>query len=573
MMQVTKPFLRLAFSILAAVAAYSPAQEPPKPSSEEKQDEGIAITNERVQRACSPCHKLDDKKRMSRISYRRTTPEGWQETIKRMVRLNKLQIEPSDARIVLKYLANNLGLAPEEARPAAFEVEKRMIDFKYTDRDTEATCTKCHSMGRIISQRRTKEEWELLVAMHRGYYPLSDFQAFRRMGPPQREPGADGRPPDNRHPMDKAIAHLSGAFPLKTPEWSAWSATMRPPRLAGRWALSGYQTGRGPVYGIVTIRADAENDEEFTTEARYVYARKGHVVNHAGKAVVYTGFQWRGRASTPDKQETMREVMAVDRDWRQMTGRWFAGAYDEIGIDVRLERIGQDAIVLGTDTPRLRTGTRTNRVRIDGANFGANPAARDIDFGPGVRVERVVSAAPEAIVVEVDVAPEATVGVRDLFVGSAFKPAAITVYDKIDSIKVLPAAGLARVGGANFPKQFQQFEAVAFHNGPDGKPDTKDDLNLGLLDVAWSIEEYTATFGDDDKDFVGTIDASGMFIPNLDGPNPKRRNNTNNYGDVWVVATYTPEARTPPARPLRARGHLVVTVPIYMKWDQPEVAR
>src|SRR5262245_42130239 len=160
MIPVTKLALRLAPFILAALAAFGAAQEPPKPPSDEKPDEGIAIANERVQRACSPCHKLDDKKRMSRISFRRTTPEGWQETIKRMVRLNKVQIEPADARVVLKYLANNLGLAPEEARPAAFEVEKRMIDFKYTDRDTEATCTKCHSMGRIISQRRTKEEWE-----------------------------------------------------------------------------------------------------------------------------------------------------------------------------------------------------------------------------------------------------------------------------------------------------------------------------------------------------------------------------------------------------------------------------
>src|SRR5437667_3595044 len=211
------------------------AQEKPpeKPASVEKSDEGIPIGGDVVVRSCSPCHKLDDKKRMSRISYRRTTPEGWQETIKRMVRLNKVDIQPEQARQVLKYLANNLGLAPEEAGPAAFEVEKRMIDFKYCDRDTESVCSKCHSMGRVIAQRRTKEEWELLVAMHRGYYPLSDFQAFRRLGPPPRDqaPPADGRPPDNRHPMEKAVAHLSGAFPLTTPEWSAWAPTMRPPRL------------------------------------------------------------------------------------------------------------------------------------------------------------------------------------------------------------------------------------------------------------------------------------------------------------------------------------------------------
>lgn len=152
----------------------------PPAAEEKKEDEGLSIASELVRKSCSPCHKIDDKNRMSRISYRRTTPEGWQETIKRMVSLNKMQIEPKDAREVLKYLSNHLGLAPEEARPAAFEVERRMIDYKYTDKDTEQTCTKCHSMGRVISQRRTKEEWELLIAMHRGYYPLSDFQAFRR---------------------------------------------------------------------------------------------------------------------------------------------------------------------------------------------------------------------------------------------------------------------------------------------------------------------------------------------------------------------------------------------------------
>ena len=41
-------------------------------------------------------------------------------------------MEPADAREALKYLANNLGLAPEEARTAAFEAEKRMIEYKYS---------------------------------------------------------------------------------------------------------------------------------------------------------------------------------------------------------------------------------------------------------------------------------------------------------------------------------------------------------------------------------------------------------------------------------------------------------
>ena len=63
-----------------------------------------------------------------------------------------------------------------------------MIDYHYTDKDVDQVCSKCHSLGRVISQRRSKTEWELLIAMHRGYYPLSDFQAFRRGGPPRRSP-------------------------------------------------------------------------------------------------------------------------------------------------------------------------------------------------------------------------------------------------------------------------------------------------------------------------------------------------------------------------------------------------
>src|SRR5207248_11554982 len=185
-----------------------------------------------------------------------------------------------------------------------------------------------------------------------------------------------------------------------------------------------------------------------------------------------------------------------------------------------------------------------------------------------VTVDRIVNATADQLVVSVSAAAGAMPGRRAVFVAGASGEATIAVYDAIDFIKVLPQAGLARVGGANFPKQFQQFEAVAYANGPDGKPDTKDDVELGPIDVTWGLEEYTATYEDDDKEFVGTIDAAtGLFTPNIDGPNPKPQHNANNYGDVWVVATYQQP------KPIKARAHLLVTVPLYMKWDQTEVSR
>jgi quinohemoprotein amine dehydrogenase len=589
---------------LAWISAPRAAQQPPNPASspgspgppgqavpapdDDKKDEGIAVTSEVVRQKCAACHKADDKDRMSRISYRRTTPEGWEMTIKRMVTLNNVKLEPAEARDVLRYLSDHLGLAPEEATPAGFEAERRQIDYQYAsdkeaDKDkkiTEETCIACHSIGRVISQRRTKEEWELLVAMHRGYYWLADFQAFRRVGPLRREPEPDGRPPDNRHPMDVAIAHLSSAFPLATPAWSAWSATMRPPQLKGTWALTGYQLGKGPVFGTVTIAAQGPGDSgEFTTQATYTIPRTGEHITRTGRAIVYTGFQWRGRSSEPGDAKTLREVMFIDRDWRHAQGRWFAGAYDEIGIDVRLERLGADPVVTGVAQPMIKAGASNQELRLFGANLPARLAASDLSFGPGVTVDRVVTASADQAVISLSVAKTATPGRRTVLVAGATGNAAIAVYDTVDFIKVTPQAGLARVGGANFPKQLQPFEAVAYANGPDGKPNTKDDIELGLVDASWSVEEYTATFEDDDKDFVGAIDAkTGLFTPALDGPNPKRRNNANNYGDVWVVASYQPKSgdgppQPGPARALKARAHLLVTVPLYMKWDEPEVAR
>jgi quinohemoprotein amine dehydrogenase len=544
---------------------------------------GFPIRSDVVKKACGACHASDATGAMSRISWRRTTPEGWQETIKRMATLNHAPLEPAEAREVLRYLANELGLAPEEVRPARFEVERRQIEFRYANRDTERTCGICHSIGRAMLQRRSSEEWDLLVAMHRGYYPLVDFQGFRLTRPPPREPGPDGKPPDRRQPVDKSLEHLKAAYPLRTAEWSDWSANRRVARLAGRWALSGYEPGRGPVFGEVKIEAKPGTDDEFVTEVRYAHAASasapgvpgaaaGQPLLRVGQAMVYTGFQWRGRslrsASSATVDEPLREVMLVERDGRSMSGRWFSGGYDETGKDVTLTRIGSEPLVLGLYPRALRAGT-TAAVRVFGANLERVTAAQ-LDLGPGVRVKSVAAAA-DGLAAELETAAGAPVGERDLVVASTSSPRAAVVYQTVDALKVTPEPGLARVGGIRFPKQLEQFEARAWSYGPDGKRDTKDDLDLGAVPVAWSLEEFTATFGDDDTRWSGAIDANGLFTPTEDGPNPKRSGDRNNVGDVWVVATLPADSPWKPRAPLRARAHLIVTVPLYVRWDQPEV--
>ena len=573
-MVLTRVCAVLAVSWLAVFAIEVAGQQPPTPAKSAaptaKPDEGIPIPDATVQKACAPCHTVDDKQQISRISFRRNTPEGWQETIRRMVALNGLRIEPQTAREVVRYLSNHLGLAPEEARPAAFEAERRIIDYKYTaSADTEGVCNKCHSLGRVISQRRTREEWNLLIAMHRGWYPLVDNQAFRRPGPAPRDLSPDGRPPDTRHPVEKAVDHLARAFPLKTAEWAAWSATMRPARLEGTWAINASETGKGPVYGTVTVKAVPGTQDEFTSETTLIYARTGERVKRTGQAIIYTGFQWRGRSSD-GKEGDLREVMFVDRDWRTIEGRWFTGAYDEIGLDVRLERIGTEPRLLGAERQSLRAGSSNQSFRIYGANLPATLQPRDIDFGPGVTVTSVTDVIGDVATVTVNVASTAAIGTRDVFIGGS-RTRGPAIYDSIDAIKVTPAWAMARVGGAAFPKAVAQFEARAFDNGPDNRADTPDDIDLGVVPATWSIEEFAATYDDDDIKYVGTMDAkTGLFTPNVDGPNPNRSGSRNNIGDVYAVATYTPEpVDGKPAKPLRARAHLLVTVPLYMRWEEP----
>jgi len=514
---------------------------------------GFAIENAATVARCSRCHRQDDDGRMSRISFLRKTPEGWQTSIRRMVALHGARLSQDEAREIARYLSNEQGLAPEELRPGLFEVERRLIDHDWDgDSGVEFTCIQCHSMGRVMTQRRTEEEWGLLLATHRALYPLVDFQAFRRAGPPPEEG-------ERRHPMDVAIAELSEAYPLETDEWSAWAATKRPPRLAGQWALSGVEPGRGPIHGTVTVAGDASSPDEFTTTTEYVYAETGQRVRRTGDAMVYTGYQWRGR-SNPGADDELREVMFVERDQQSMSGRWYRGAYDELGPDVTLRRVGAP-VVTGVFPSAVQRGSTVD-VRVFGGGINAASPA-DLDFGAGVTVISVTGPTNGALTARLRVDAAATVGARDLFAYGALLQGALVVHDGIDRIEVTPGRGMARVGGANFPKGYQVFEAHGFDDGPDGEPDTDDDLDLGRVSVEWRLEEYAAIYGDDDIDFVGTLGQDGIFVPAEDGPNPNRSGSRNNVGDVWAVATHTP----PGGQALSARAHLIVTVPLYMRFD------
>lgn len=491
---------------------------------------------------CAVCHRPDERGRLSRIAFQRKTPEGWQQTVRRMVRLHGLSISVDEAKAVIKYLSDHQGLAPAEVRPIVYDLERRDIIERIPDEAVRSACVRCHSFARIAAQRRTAEEWRKLKTFHLALFPTLVYQ-MRQIDWPTV--------------ADRAITYLAEHYPFNTKAWRRWS---KKTEIAGRWMIVGHHPGRGDFFGDVDIRS--LGNDHFETRQRIVFV-DGQRIERTGRAIVYAGFAWRGSSRAPDGPK-IKEVLHLSEDGQMLVGRWFQAAHDQIGADVTLYRKTRQPLVLGLSVRSLRAPASRQRVTIYGANFPSTLTSDEIDFGPGVIVHRIENRRSDELSIILDVRADAPDGQRRVRVGEALSHAHLAIYHRIDYITVVPSLGLARLGGIKMPKQHQQFEALAFTNGPDGLPRTSDDVALGPVSAKWSLAEDTTDPNDDDVKFVGTIDPSGLFTPATDGPNPARRKSNNNTGQVWVVATYTPEGAEPP---LTARAKLIVTVPRFIEWE------
>jgi len=177
----------------------------------------------------------------------------------------------------------------------------------------------------------------------------------------------------------------------------------------------------------------------------------------------------------------------------------------------------------------------------------------DVGLGSGITVRRIISSSTNDLVAEVDVAADAASGLRELVLGDRVLRNALAVYDRVDYIKLQPESALAAFGDAQRSKGYEQFEATGYQRGADGKLHTADDVELGPVDVTWSLQVFYAKEGSS-SDIVGNISPSGLFTPATQSPQ-------NNF-DVWVIAT-APEEKTADGTPLLAKAYMVVTVPSY----------
>lgn len=507
--------------------------------------QGLPVTSDLVRRECGACHQVDSQQRMSRISYVRKTPEGWEETIQRMARLHGFRAAPADARKIEQYLSANHGLVASELARIAYSLDGEDVQEQVPNEAVKNACTTCHSYAKIAGQRRTREEWLNLKDFLLAMFPTLVYQH---------------RFEDWVGLCDQALPWLAEQFPLDSPEWRREKDQKAPGE--GRWLVTGHQLGKGDYVGSITFRAAA--DGELETEISRHFSGGGTSTTE-GKGLWLGAFAWRGSGRSGDVNR-QREIFHLSADGETQRGRWFPFEHPELGateVRYRVDGSPQISGVLPKVLQRRATGVE---LRIYGANLGTSLGRGDIELGDGIIVDQVSEATSDHVVVQAHVAADAKVGKRNLRAGLASKADALALYDKADYILVLPEKSMARLGGVIAVKRFIQFEAHAFSDGPDGIPGNSDDLDLGMVKADWSIEDLSTSAGNQNAKYVGAIDQNGLFTPSQEGPNAERQRSTNNAGEVWVKASFTPRGST---APLSARAYVLVSVPDYRELVTP----
>ena len=484
---------------------------------------------------CAACHAARDDGTLERVHDVRKTPEAWDMTLVRMVNLHGVEFAAGERRRLVKHLADLRGLAPAETAGYRYVLEKTPgVTDSGPNEDLTQICGRCHTFARVALQRRDETEWLKLVHFHLGQFPTTEYQALGR----DRDWWgiASGE-------MPEALAEL---YPLETEAWEAWAA--RPaPDLSGTWRLVGRQPGKGAYDG--TLRIAAEDGDGYSVESVLTFAG-GETVTRKGKAILYSGHEW--RAGTKGAEGRVRQVASLSEDGSTLTGRWFHADNDVVGGSLTALRVeGAAPKILSVAPGHLKRGGSAEVV-VSGVGLSGV-----LDFGPGVDV-KILSSAPEQVVAELSALEGAATGARDARMGDARLAGALVVYDKIDRIAVVPEQTFARVGGNGGPIAAvpAQFEAVAYMAGADGKAGSDDDVRIGVVPAAWSVDNFDeAAAALEDAKFAGAIGPSGLFSPAGAGPNPARKMGTNNAGNLTVIGSVDDGGRK-----VEGRAQLFVTV-------------
>jgi quinohemoprotein amine dehydrogenase len=495
-----------------------------------------------VQTYCSGCHR-EHSGSFERISAIRKTPEGWVMTLFRMRQVHGLVLDEGVHEALVRYLSETQGLAPSESAAGRFALERRP-NTQDLDLGAEVgvMCGRCHSLARVALQRRDADEWRKLNHTHVGQWPSLEYQQGGR----DRAwwDIANGKLPEQ----------LGALFPYESTAWTDWKA--RPARdLSGGWVVVGHVPGGKDFYGSARIERSADGDYAAHYELSDV---TGIALTGESKAIVYTGYEWRGRAELGAR--SLREVYAVSEDGSRISGRWFDADHAEDGGEWTAIRESATVEVLAVLPRSVRAGS-AGTVIVVGNGVGAV-------MGRAAAVSTNVERDAHSLRAWVSVAAGAAPGLRTVSLGGAPVPrtaaaggatGALAVYRQIDQIDVSPSYGIARLGGGRIAPVTAQFEALASTRLPGGEL-----LALGPVAAEWSSLPFDAEAKrtEDDK-FAGHFDARGCFSPSSAGPNPAREYSGDNVGNLTVLAHARDGERV-----IEGRAHLVVTV---QRWNTPPI--
>jgi len=101
----------------------------------------------KMEERCAKCHNLD------RIAGAHKDARGWLSTVNRMRAMPDSGISAADARIIVSYLASQMG--PKGSPGAAnLEVGRALVDQR---------CGRCHSLDRVYKSAEAPDEWRATV--------------------------------------------------------------------------------------------------------------------------------------------------------------------------------------------------------------------------------------------------------------------------------------------------------------------------------------------------------------------------------------------------------------------------
>jgi quinohemoprotein amine dehydrogenase len=505
-----------------------------------------------LQENCVSCHTIESTNplKLSRISHQRKTPEAWLMTLVRMQTIHGLKITSDDQASLVKYLADTQGISPAESQPYRYVLERRLNYSEQKQPELGEMCARCHSEARVGLQRREQAEWAHLVNFHLGQWPSTEFSAMGR----------------DRNwfevALNEVVPFLGKKYPFNTSAWTDWSNKAKP-EVSGRWRIVGDMPSKGEFHGEISLISDNESAQKDAYKMTFNgQFNNGEVLKGTGKVLMYTGFEWRGSLTVSDNagKRSYQQVFAISENGSELSGRMFVDGHEEFGLNIH--GVPGDASEILSVSPRYIKMGEQKIIAIRGANLTG-----DVLLADGLTIVSEVARSEDEIIIKVKAGQSKVAYASVVTVGQSHLENAITVYDRIATVKVAPNYAIARVGGGggSTERVSAAFNALVYAAGADDKAGTDDDIYIGVMPAAWNVLPFDQQAIDDkDVDFAGVMNSkTGVFTPGVAGPNPARKYGTNNAGHLTVVANITQGKHQ-----IKGLAELMVTV---QRWNNPPI--